>query len=154
MKKILFLFCFLLANFSVYAQKSYVYMVSYHNTMDGDNPTKPTIYLSGNVPISIEQYYGKGKQAFGDVLNMLANEGFVVEQQNMSSKSNGGFYQTCLLSKSSSTTYNAVRSVQIENEEIIEIARYNLQGLPVNENEKGIQIIVYSNYTTKTIIVQ
>jgi len=34
----------------------------------------------------------------------------------------------------------------------IEVARYNLQGIPISENEKGIQIIVYSDYTTKTVI--
>jgi hypothetical protein len=34
------------------------------------------------------------------------------------------------------------------------VARYNLQGIPVKANEKGVQIIVYSNYTTKTIVVE
>jgi hypothetical protein len=41
-----------------------------------------------------------------------------------------------------------------EYEDVNEIARYNLQGIPVNANEKGVQIIVYSNYTTKTVVVQ
>ena len=41
-----------------------------------------------------------------------------------------------------------------EDEEVTEVARYNLQGLPVKEHDKGVQIIVYSNYTTKTVIVQ
>jgi hypothetical protein len=35
---------------------------------------------------------------------------------------------------------------------VYEVARYNLQGMPVKETEKGIQIVVFSNYTTKTII--
>lgn len=39
-------------------------------------------------------------------------------------------------------------------EEFIEVARYNLSGRPCHPNDKGIQIIVYSNYTTKTIIVE
>ena len=39
-------------------------------------------------------------------------------------------------------------------QKLTEIARYNLQGIQVNENEKGVQIIVYSNYTTKTVVVQ
>ena len=33
-----------------------------------------------------------------------------------------------------------------------EVARYNLSGRPCTPNEKGVQIIVYSDYTTKTII--
>ena len=35
-----------------------------------------------------------------------------------------------------------------------EVARYNLQGLPVKKHQKGVQIVVFSNYTTKTIIVE
>lgn len=34
-----------------------------------------------------------------------------------------------------------------------EVARYNLSGHPCSPNEKGIQIIVYSDFTTKTVIV-
>ena len=44
--------------------------------------------------------------------------------------------------------------MQVDDEEITEVARYNLQGIPVSESERGVQIIVYSNYTTKTIIVE
>ena len=33
-----------------------------------------------------------------------------------------------------------------------EVARYNLSGRPCSPNEKGVQIIVYSDYTTRTII--
>mgnify|MGYP003307038838 CR=1 FL=1 len=39
-------------------------------------------------------------------------------------------------------------------DDIREIARYNLQGIPVTPSDKGIQIIVYSNYTTKTVVVE
>ena len=34
-----------------------------------------------------------------------------------------------------------------------EVARYNLSGHPCNPNDKGVQIIVYTDYTTRTIIV-
>ena len=44
--------------------------------------------------------------------------------------------------------------VSEEDADVHEVARYNLQGLPIHKNEKGVQIIVYSNYTTKTIIVE
>lgn len=36
--------------------------------------------------------------------------------------------------------------------EATEVARYNLSGRPCFPNEKGVQIIVYSDFTTKTII--
>ena len=35
-----------------------------------------------------------------------------------------------------------------------EVARYNLSGYPCTANDKGVQIIVYSDFTTKTIIVE
>ena len=35
-----------------------------------------------------------------------------------------------------------------------EVARYNLSGRPCRPNDKGVQIIVYSDFTTKTIIVE
>lgn len=41
-----------------------------------------------------------------------------------------------------------------EKSEVYKIARYNLQGKPIDATERGIQIIVYSNYTTKIIFVE
>ncbi len=35
-----------------------------------------------------------------------------------------------------------------------EMARYNLQGIRCTPSEKGIQIVVYDDYTTQTIIVE
>lgn len=40
------------------------------------------------------------------------------------------------------------------DEEKHEVARYNLQGNAVSPDEKGIQIVVFSDYTTKTEIVE
>ena len=37
--------------------------------------------------------------------------------------------------------------------EVAEVARYNLSGYPCNPYDKGVQIVVYSDFTTKTIIV-
>ncbi len=45
-----------------------------------------------------------------------------------------------------------IRQVEEDEQEVYKVARYNLQGQQINENEKGIQIIVYSDYTTKTVI--
>ncbi len=41
-----------------------------------------------------------------------------------------------------------------DDEDVYEIARYNLQGVPIHKTEKGVHIIVYSNYTTKTVIIE
>ena len=53
------------------------------------------------------------------------------------------------------STPSAVRGIEANtnvNEDIEEVARYNLSGRPCLPNEKGVQIIVYSDFTTKTII--
>jgi hypothetical protein len=39
------------------------------------------------------------------------------------------------------------------NDEAKEVARYNLSGQPCSPSEKGVQIIVYSDFTTKTVIL-
>lgn len=40
------------------------------------------------------------------------------------------------------------------NGEVEEVARYNLSGRLCTANDKGVQIVVYSDFTTKTIIVE
>ena len=50
---------------------------------------------------------------------------------------------------------SAVRGVEatgVSNNETEEIARYDLSGRPCSPREKGVQIIVYSDFTTKTIV--
>ena len=39
------------------------------------------------------------------------------------------------------------------NDDAYEIARYNLSGRPCSPNDQGVQIIVYSDYTTRTAII-
>lgn len=54
------------------------------------------------------------------------------------------------------STPSAVRGIEsdgISNDDAEEVARYNLSGRPCSPNEKGVQIIVYSNFTTKTVIL-
>lgn len=51
---------------------------------------------------------------------------------------------------------SAVRDVEAygySNDTAEEVARYNLSGRPCSPNEKGVQIVVYSDFTTQTIIV-
>jgi hypothetical protein len=52
-------------------------------------------------------------------------------------------------------TPSAVRNVNDDNGiDADEVARYDLSGRPCSPNDKGIQIIVYSDFTAKTIIEQ
>jgi hypothetical protein len=132
-------------SFNVYAQKSYINVVA--------SSLKDNYYLevdlSGDIPSDMKSYYRRSDNtSIGDILNKLSARGFVVEF--MSNYGSAGSVNY-LLSKTSNS-YNYVRSVH--NEDVTEMARYNLQGIPVKANEKGVQIIVYSNYTTKTVIVQ
>ena len=51
---------------------------------------------------------------------------------------------------------SAVRGIEADRtntDEAEEVARYNLSGHPCSPNDKGVQIIVYTDYTTRTIIV-
>ena len=134
---------------SVYARKSYiniiVWKMPFHMALYGDVPTGiPTGYVTDD-HVSI-----------GQVLNMLSEEGYEVEF--MSTIGYGGTSESkmnYLLSKNiSSNEDDAITIVHSDDGEVYEVARYNLQGMQVNENTKGIQIIVYSNYTTKTVIVE
>ena len=48
---------------------------------------------------------------------------------------------------------SAVRSVESpHHSDAEEVARYNLAGRPCSPNEKGVQVIVYSDFTTRTVI--
>lgn len=137
MKKVLLLFCFMMAISNTFAQKTY-FKVSHQSS---------TSLLDGNVPADMKSYYKDSEVKFMDVVNMLAERGYEVEFAPSDN--------CVIMSKRSSGGYNAVRGVVLnEDEDVTEVARYNLQGLPVKEHDKGVQIIVYSNYTTKTIIVQ
>ena len=129
-----------------FAQKTYVQVYTYKPIN-----TRYEVRLRGNVPTDMMMKYESTSdtfvQDFMDIVNMLGERGYEVEFA----------MDDCryLMSKRSSGSYNAVRGVEInEDEDVTEVARYNLQGLPVKEHDKGVQIIVYSNYTTKTVIVQ
>lgn len=147
MKKIILLCCLLTACFDAYAQKSYVNLLACYLSGDG-----PYMKLSGEIPSEMKSYYDD--LSVGDILNMLSSKGFEVEF--MSGTDNYGV-NFLLSKKTSSGESNPVRYIVADEGgggDVYEVARYNLQGLPIKENEKGVQIVVYSNYTTRTIIVQ
>lgn len=50
---------------------------------------------------------------------------------------------------SRNTVYHVHPNCRVE-----EVARYNLSGHPCKPYDKGVQIVVYSDYTTKTIIIE
>lgn len=132
---------------AAWGQKSYVNVVADHIY----SSIYQEIYLTGDVPVGIKTHYdsyGSEAMTVGMVLNLLAKEGFVVEQMSCSAEC-----EVILLSRLALDP-EAIPHVTADDQEAVEVARYNLQGLPVNEDEKGVQIIVYSNFTTKTIIVE
>ena len=132
---------------AAWGQKSYVNVVADHIY----SSICQEIYLTGDVPVGIKTHYdsyGSEAMTVGKVLNLLAKEGFVVEQMSCSAEC-----EVILLSRLALDP-EAVPHVTADDQEAVEVARYNLQGLPVSEDEKGVQIIVYSNFTTKTIIVE
>ena len=146
MKKILTVLFLLAIGASAYAQKSYLFLSAYHsfNIM-------PEITLSGAVPAGMQKQYNSYSDYLGDVIEAIAQEGFVVEQMTRADE----VTQIIFSKSASSQQANAIaRVVADPDEEVREVARYNLQGIPVGKNEKGVQIIVFSNYTTKTVVVE
>jgi hypothetical protein len=132
-----------------WSQKSYVNVVADHIY----SSIYQEIYLTGDVPMGIKTHYdsyGSEAMTVGKVLNLLAKEGFVVDQMSCSAEC-----EVVLLSRVSLyPDPDSVERIIDDSQEAVEVARYNLQGLPVSKDEKGIQIIVYSNYTTRTVIVE
>ena len=151
MKRILICFLALAgAVGTITAQRSYVNVVADHIY----SSIYQEIYLTGDVPVGIKTHYdsfGSEAMTVGKVLNLLSQEGYQVEQMSCSAEC-----EVIVLSRIAlypPDTDNVPR-ITDDTTEAVEVARYNLQGLPVNPDEKGLQIVVYSNYTTRTVIVE
>ena len=131
------------------AQRSYVNVVAKNIY----SSVYQELFLTGELPAGVKSHYdGYGSEAMtmGKVLNLLAKEGFVVDQMSCSAEC-----EVVLLSRVALyPDPDSVERIIDDSQEAVEVARYNLQGLPVGKDEKGIQIIVYSNYTTRTVIVE
>ena len=149
MKKFLITLAMMLAIVgTAWGQKSYVNVVADHIY----SSIYQEIYLTGDVPVGIKTHYdsyGSEAMTVGKVLNLLANEGFTIEQMSCSAEG-----EVIILSRPTTPESDQVERITADDQDVHEVARYNLQGLPVGEDEKGIQIVVYSNYTTKTVIVE
>ena len=146
MKKWISFLFLMMVGVGAFAQKSYVNVIG--RPMYSTSGTS----LSGAVPKDMETSYKNSTYKFGDVLNMLGQRGFVVEDMSVATDNNGILFEVAILSKSNAVDPSAVQKLKDDDAEVYEVARYNLQGMPVKETEKGIQIVVFSNYTTKTII--
>ena len=156
MKKILVMLFLVTLGTSVFAQKSYVCIYAWNP----DSFVPDRFSLSGDVPSSFKSYYtASDRMTTGELLNQLSQIGYRVEFVSPSGASYGtrnldtGMF--FLLSNSSSSPSNIIQAEKADDgSDVYEVSRYNLQGMPVNKNERGVQIVVYSNYTTKTIIVE
>ena len=158
MKRIFLVASFLILSVCSFAQKSYLQVISEYTPSFASNYEKTDIFLIGDIPSGMNAKYNNAK--IDEILTQLIEKGytldFVTGFSNTRTALIGNdkivgsiFY---VFSKPTGTP-SAVRSVDIDNdEEITEMARYNLQGVPVKESDKGVQIIVYSNYTTKIIV--
>ena len=150
MKRLLIGLMLLLVAGSAAAQKSYVNVVADHIY----SSIYQEIYVTGDVPDGIKNHYdgyGSSAMTVGVLLNLLAKEGYVVEHMSCSAEG-----EVILLSRVAlyPPEGDAIEHIAVDDQDVHEVARYNLQGMPVDEHEKGIQIVVYSNYTTKTVIVE
>ena len=155
MKKFFLLLGFLGVFAAASAQKEYVTMTTW-----GDY-----IILSGAVPSDMEiEYSGTDFNAnvypaqvwIGNVVNLLSDRGFVVDKMNTIYNGDRAFFHYLFSKeKSGDSPASSIQKVASDDaSDVHEVARFNLQGRPVMKDEKGIQIIVFSNYTTKTVIVE
>ena len=149
MNKFLISLVMMLATFgTALGQKSYVNVVADHIY----SSVYQEIYLTGDVPAGIKTHYdgyGSNAMTVGGILNLLAKEGFAIEQMSCSAEG-----EVIILSKPSAPESDSIEHIAIDDQDVQEVARFNLQGQPIDKNEKGIQIIVFSNFTTRTIIVE
>ena len=106
-------------------------------------------YLSGNIPSRLKNKYHNEFDDNSYLLNELSKDGY-----DLIFFESVAYDKIFLFSKKNSGGYNSVRSVNKDNKDVKEMARYNLEGMPVDSSHKGLQIIVFSDYTTKVVDVK
>ena len=137
-----------------FAQKSYVHIYLTEGLKINESfQNGSTLYLTGDIPSGIKDYYYYTQDmTMGRLMTLLGKEGFMLEKAF-----EVGEGEVVIMSRSEGSKGSSpakIQSVQSEDGIPYEVARYNLQGIPVKATEKGVQIIVYSNYTTKTVVVE
>ena len=108
---------------SVYAQKSYVNVVGEpYNDYDSD------IWINGAVPSDMKNhyYYRTDSVLLGDVLNMLAERGFVIEQMSCTHVgSSGNLREAIILSKDGTTPSQTISKGDVNIDGEVNIADVN-----------------------------
>ena len=148
MKKLFLFLSLMMACVSAYSQKSYINLYVHEFSHQSNN--YDSFILSGDVPQELKSINCK----VGEILNRLSQLGYEVEFMCAVGTGSTSSNKVNYLLSRGSASFSRVQSISSDDSEVKEVARYNLQGRPVNKNEKGIQIIVYSNYTTKTVIIE
>lgn len=156
MKRLFFLSCLLVCSLACWAQKQYV------NIIATGKQAREGISLSGAIPAGMQDFYTSyygNIVTLGDVINQLAEHGFVVEHMSSDCYAPSGgeasFREIVIMSKDASPEQGAIETVTADTDPTAtEVARYNLQGQPVGKDERGVQIVVYSDFTARTVVVQ
>ena len=156
MKRLFFLSCLLVCSVACWAQKQYV------NIIATGKQAREGISLSGAIPAGMQDFYTSyygNIVTLGDIINQLADRGFVVEHMSSDCYAPSGgepmFREIVIMSRAASPEQGAIEVVSGDNDPTAtEVARYNLQGQPVDKHERGVQIVVYSDFTARTVVVQ
>ena len=150
MKKLLLSVAAAFALFTATAQRSYVSLYINMNAVDSK---WVSARVSGDIPVSMKDYYVAtyDRLSDGELINMLANEGFTIDKIAAMGETNC----VVIMSKNSSGDSGIInQSVDEQVTNAVEIARYDLQGRLVDDDCPGLQIVVYSDYSAKTVVVK
>ena len=150
MKKLLLSIAAAFTLFMTTAQRSYV---SLYINMNYADSKWVSARVSGDIPASMKDYYAAtyDRLSDGELINMLANEGFMIDKIAAMGET------TCvvIMSKNSSSDSGIItKSADEQSTNAVEIARYDLQGRLVDDDSPGLQIVVYSDYSAKTVVVK
>ena len=150
MKKLFLSIVAAFALFTSTAQRSYV---SLYINMNAADSKWVSARVSGDIPASMKDYYAAtyDRLSDGQLINMLANEGFMIDKIAAMSETNC----VVIMSKNSSGDSGIItKSADEQVTNAVEIARYDLQGRLVDDDSPGLQIVVYSDYSAKTVVVK
>ncbi len=152
MKKFLFLLFLFVVGVNAFAQKSYVILIGSSTgsmNIHGDRPeclgTTGSVTLTNAIKLLSEDGY---------ILDKVSSHAYATGDTSATRVTKDTYIFAFSKDKQTSTEVKGIEIESSDDSDIREVARYNLQGMPINEHEKGIQVIVYSNYTTKTVIVE
>lgn len=162
MRKLLSFLFLLVIGTSAFAQKKYLTVYTDFSVYGIESEV--FAWMSGDVPegMSSRVKYNDvasanrdtySKDIIGGLLNMLSEKGYALESTTALPNASGNSKVLFLFSRGAADPGSGIQRIAADKDgDVTEIARYNLQGIPVSESDRGIQIIVYSNYTTKTVI--